>query len=409
MVDAKVWKHIALTFAGKLITAGWSTVKACALLGLHRTAWYRYLSPPVAAGITVPHALRDYPNRITPAEAEEFMERLNSRDYGNLSVTQAYYRMLDAGHCSFSIAAAHRIVAAHGQNGDRRNQRKGTGPARPKPVLAATAPNQLWSWDISMLHGPGKHTYRLYTILDVFSRKVVGHRVENTETAALASALIREAVAGNKQHPTVLHADNGAPMRAGTTLDLARTLGITLSYSRPRVSNDNPYSESLFKTVKYDVDFPQRFHDIQHARDYMREFFASYNSHHRHSGLNYYTPDNVHHGLLDQTRRQRQQTLDACHARNPHRYRRKPTAPGIPPVAGINHKETTQLSHNSLTHRELPALWRLSGDLALRRGGYRWSAARMRALNSCSRKRSADVTRTKVQPVSVSAFSRCRS
>ncbi|MEV7572317.1 IS3 family transposase [Arthrobacter nitrophenolicus] len=347
MVDPKVWKDIALTFVGKLVTAGWSAVKACALVGLHRTAWYRHLSPSVAAGITVPHAQRAYPNRITQTEAEEFMATLNSEEYGNLSVTQAYYRMLDAGLCSFSIAAAHRIVASYGQNGDRRAQRSSTGPKRIKPVLEATAPNQLWSWDITMLHGPGKHTYRLYTILDVFSRKVVGHRVETTEAAAFASALIREAVARNKQCPAVLHADNGAPMRAGTTLDLARALGITLSYSRPRVSDDNPYSESLFKTVKYDLDFPRRFQDLQHAREYMGEFFAGYNSHHRHSGLNYYTPDTVHHGLIEQARRQRQQTLDACYARNPHRYRRKPTAPGIPPVAGINHKKPTQLSQTA--------------------------------------------------------------
>lgn len=347
MVDARVWKDIALTFIGKLVTAGWSAVKACSLVGIHRTAWYRHLSPPITAGITVPHAERAYPNRITPAEAEEFMQILNSEEYGNLSVTQAYYRMLDAGLCSFSVAAAHRIVARHGQNGDRRAQRGGTGPKRTKPVLEATAPNQLWSWDITMLHGPGKHTYRLYTILDVFSRKVVGHRVETAETAALASALIRDAVASNQQRPMVLHADNGAPMRAGTTLDLARALGITLSYSRPRVSDDNPYSESLFKTVKYDLDFPQRFQDLQHAREYMNAFFAGYNSHHRHSGLNYYTPDTVHHGLAEQARRQRQRTLDACYARNPHRYRRRPTAPGIPTWAGINHKETTQLSQTA--------------------------------------------------------------
>ena len=166
-----------------------------------------------------------------------------------------------------------------------------------------------------MLHGPGKHTYRLYTILDVFSRKVVGHRVEHTETAALAAALIRDAVTENRQRPAVLHADNGAPMRAGSTLQLAQSLGITLSYSRPRVSDDNPYSESLFKTVKYDLDFPRRFQDLQHARDYMAAFFADYNANHRHSGLNYYTPDTVHEGRVDQARRRRQATLDACHAR----------------------------------------------------------------------------------------------
>jgi len=322
-------------------------VKACAVVGLHRTTWYRYLSPPAAAGITIAHADRAYPNRITSAEAEEFMTALNSEDYGNLSVTQAYYRMLDTGHCSFSIATAHRLVAARGQNGDRRVQRGNTSPKRIKPVVEATGPNQLWSWDITMLRGPGKHTYKLYAIIDAFSRKVIAHRVEHHETAALASTFIREAVDTTHQRPLVLHADNGAPMRAGTTVDLARALGITLSYSRPRVSNDNPYSEALFKTVKYDLGFPQRFRDLQDARDYMDQFFAAYNAHHRHSGLNFYTPDTVHYGLIEQARRQRQQTLDACYARNPHRYHRRPTAPGIPPTAGINHRKTTQLSQTA--------------------------------------------------------------
>jgi putative transposase len=347
VVDAKVWKDIALTFAGNLMTAGWSAVKACALVGVHRTSWHRHLNPPARAGITVPHLDRDYPNRISTAEADEFMGLLNSEEYANLSVTQAYYRMLDAGHCSFSVAAAHRIVARHGQNGDRREQRSGSGPKRAKPVLEATDPNQLWSWDITMLHGPGKHTYRLYTVMDVFSRKVVGHRVEYTETAALASALIRDAVADNNHKPAVLHADNGAPMRAATTLELARALGITLSYSRPRVSDDNPYSESLFKTVKYDPDFPRRFQDLQHAREHMTAFFTDYNTHHRHSGLNYYTPDTVHHGQVQHARQQRQATLDACYARNPNRYRHRPAAPGSPPTAGINNKETTPLSQTA--------------------------------------------------------------
>jgi putative transposase len=343
VVGAKVWKDIALTFAGNLVAAGWSAVKACALVGVHRTSWYRHLSPPALAGITVPHTERDYPNRISTAEADKFMGLLNSEEYGNLSVTQAYYRMLDAGHCLFSIAAAHRIVARQGQNGDRRAQRSGSCPKRAKPVLEATDPNQLWSWDITMLHGPGKHTYRLYTIMDVFSRKVVGHRVEYTETAALASGLIRDAVADNNQRPAVIHSDNGAPMRAATTLELARALGITLSYSRPRVSDDNPYSESLFKTVKYDLDFPRRFQDLQHAREHMAAFFTDYNTHHRHSGLNYYTPDTVHHGLVQHARQQRQSTLDACYARNPSRYRLRPAAPGSPLTAGINNKETTPL------------------------------------------------------------------
>ena len=132
-------------------------------------------------------------------------------------------------------------------------------------------------------------------------------------------------------------------MRAGTTVQLAQSLGITLSYSRPRVSDDNPYSESLFKTVQYDLEFPRRFVDLEHAREYMAGFFADYNASHRHSGLNYYTPDTVHEARVEQARQRRQATLNACHARHPHRYRNKPTAPAAPSLAGINYK-TSPLS-----------------------------------------------------------------
>lgn len=198
-----------------------------------------------------------------------------------------------------------------------------------------------------MLQGPGKHTYRLYTMMDVFSRKVVGHRIETGESASFAARLIRDAVGTNRQYPTVLHADNGAPMRAATTAQFAQSLGIRLSYSRPRVSNDNPYSEAMFKTVKYDLQFPNRFQSIEHARTHMAEFFADYNGHHRHSGLNYYTPNVVHNGQADIVRRKRQDHLDASYARHPERFRARPTAPGIPERAGINHQPNQQLSQTA--------------------------------------------------------------
>ena len=273
MANPKTWKDIALSFAGKLITAGWSAVKACALVGVHRTAWYRHRAR-LRRRDPVPHTDRAYPNRITDAEADAFMALLNSREYAGLSVTQAYYRMLDAGHCFFSIAAAHRIVARNGQNGDRREQRPGTGPKRAKPIVHATAPNQLWSWDITMLHGPGKHTYRLYADP---GRVLPQSRRAPRRTHRNGRPRRRTDQRRGHRKPT---APRRAPcrqrgtMRAGGTLQLAQSLGITLSYSRPRVSDDNPYSESLFKTVKYDLDFPRRFQDLQHAREYMEAFFA---------------------------------------------------------------------------------------------------------------------------------------
>ncbi|WP_077491126.1 DDE-type integrase/transposase/recombinase, partial [Sinomonas mesophila] len=281
-------RQLVLNVVADLAAAGWAVRTACALAGISHATWYRSLSPSHAAGVMVPHRERAYPNRITPAEQEAFLAELNSPAHAHLSVTQAWHRIMDAGTVLCSLASAHRIAARAGQNGDRRAQRpRGNGTSRPKPVHEATAPGQLWSWDITMLRGPGRETYRLYTVMDVFSRRVMAHRVEPAETAAHAAELIRDAVAAAPTPPTVLHSDNGTPMRAGTTVDLAQSLGITVSYSRPRVSNDNPYSEALFRTVKYDLGFPPRFTGIQHARGHTTAFFHDYNTSHRHSGLNY--------------------------------------------------------------------------------------------------------------------------
>lgn len=347
MVKPAAVKEIAFGFIGALIAAGWSIKAACELVGVHRMSWRRHLNPAQAAGVRVPQKERAYPNRISTAEAEAFMKLLNSKLYEDLSVTQAYWRMLDAGQVFFSEATAHRVVADYGQNGDRRIQRSRAGGQRSKPVHCACAPNQLWSWDITMLHGQGKLIYRLYTVLDVFSRKIVGHRVERSELATHARTMIDQAVQQNQQYPAVLHADNGAPMRAATTVQFAQSLGIKLSYSRPRVSNDNPYSESTFKTIKYDLDFPERFESLEHARTYMAAFITDYNTNHRHSGLNHYTPNDVHHGRTEQVRRQRQATLEAYHAAHPERFTRKPIAAGPPTHAGINTEKNHTLSQTA--------------------------------------------------------------
>src|SRR5699024_487280 len=192
-------------------------------------------------------------------------------------------------------------------------QRRGNQPKRPKPVHAACAPNQLWSWDITMLRGPGKVIYRLYAIMDVFSRKIVGHRVETSEKSVHAQTMIDQAVATNQQYPTVLHADNGAPMRAATTVQFAQSLGITMSFARPRISNDNAISESTYKTIMYHFDFPTRFEYIDHARDYMAVFIADYNANHRLRCPNYCTPNYGHHGRSGTVRARCLTYLEARH------------------------------------------------------------------------------------------------
>lgn len=192
-----------------------------------------------------------------------------------------------------------------------------------------------------MLRGPGRQQLKLYTIIDVFSRKVMGHRVEQAEDSALAQDLIRRAVKAAKAAPQVLHADNGGPMRSARTWELLRTLGIRPSHSRPRVSNDNPYIESLFKTVKYSLEFPEHFASLEHARDFASWFFNDYNNNHLHSGLNWFTPSSVHDGTAQDIRSQRQQAHDAYYRRHPERFNRPPLTAAPPGEAWINKPNQT--------------------------------------------------------------------
>ena len=324
---------------------GYGIRRSCLLLGLSHETWYRHRRGHTRPGIAVAHRDRAYPNRISPEEEQNLLRRINEVEYAGLSVTQAVQRMADAGEIYCSLASAHRIVRRHGQNGERR-RRSGTGAlsgGRSKPVHQATSPNQLWSWDITMLRGPGRQHLKLYTIIDVFSRKVVGHRVEHHENSALAQQLIHHAVLAATTVPQVLHADNGGPMRSTTTWELLRTLGIKASHSRPRVSNDNPYIESLFKTVKYSLEFPERFESLDHAREFTHWFFDDYNNNHLHSGLNWFTPASVHDGTANLTRERRQQTHEAYYRRHRERFRKQPTISGPPQETWINQpKELSQ-------------------------------------------------------------------
>ena len=298
--------------------------------------WYRSLKPEPVRGIQIRHADRAYPNRIHPEVCEQLLERLNSPEYEDLSITQAWYRLLDNGEYYASMSSTHRIVRRAGQNGDRRPLRAGAGAQRSKPVLETTGPNQLWCWDITDLYGPGKQHLKLYTVMDIFSRRVVGHRVEQKESAFQAAELMEQSVVNNGGAPDVMHSDNGAAMRACQTYDVFHMLGIRPSHSRPRTSNDNPFIESLFKTVKYSLPFPGRFDSLDHARSYTQAFFADYNENHRHSGLNGYTPDSVHEGYWTTIQTLRQEVLDTHYTQNPERYARRPCIKTPPTDVWIN-------------------------------------------------------------------------
>lgn len=246
--------------------------------------------------------------------------------------------LLEEGQYLCSVRTMYRLLAQDGAARERRDQL--THPAYRKPELLARAPNQLWSWDITKLRGPVKWTYYyLYVILDVFSRYVVGWTVALRESAALATALLAETCHKQQIAPGQLtvHADRGSSMRSKPVAFLLADLSVTKTHSRPYTSNDNPYSESQFRTLKYRPDFPDRFASLLESRAFCQPFFAWYNEEHHHSGLGLLTPATVPHGLGETVQAQRQQVLDQTYAQHPERFvRRPPRAPRLPTEVWIN-------------------------------------------------------------------------
>jgi putative transposase len=232
----------------------------------------------------------------------------------------------------------YRILAEAGEVRERRNQAR--HPKYQAPELLATAPNQVWSWDITKLRGPVKWSYfYLYVILDIFSRYVVGWMIANRENATLAKRLIAETCEKENVQPgqLTIHADRGSSMKSKTVAFLLADLGVTKSHSRPYVSDDNPYSESQFKTLKYRPDFPARFGSIQDARSFCQDFFPWYNREHRHSGIGLMTPEMVHYGKAEQASKQRRIVLASAFDAHPERFvRGTPMPPSLPEAAWIN-------------------------------------------------------------------------
>src|ERR687898_3414990 len=256
----------------------------------------------------------------------------------------SYATLLDEGVYHCSILTMYRILDDHGEVRERRDQLR--HPVYSKPELLAEGPNQVWSWDITKLLGPAKWTYfYLYVILDVFSRYVVGWMVAHREQAELAERLIAETLA-KQQVPAgqlTLHADRGSSMTSKPVAFLLADLGVTKTHSRPHVSNDNPYSESQFKTLKYRPGFPDRFGSIQDARAFCQQFFGWYNAEHRHAGIAMMTPEAVHYGHAAQLHQVRAAVLAGAYAAHPERFVRKPPLPKpLPTAVWINPPESTQ-------------------------------------------------------------------
>jgi putative transposase len=308
-----------------------STKRACRLLGWSRATHYRARRPvdPRAAG---PRPAP--PNALSPAECERVLTELNSRRFADKSVGQCWATLLDEGTYLCSMSTMHRLLRRAGQAGERRRQ--ATHPARSRPELLATAPLHVWSWDITKLRGPQRGVYYdLYVILDIFSRYVIGWTVAARESAQIAEQLIADAVTVHGR-PGSLHADRGTSMTSKPVAQLLVDLGVARSHSRPHVSNDNPYSEAAFKTLKYAPVFPDRFGSLADSRAFCQAFFDYYNHQHRHSGIGWHTPASVHHGTANDVREARAVTLRAAYQANPSRFRHSPQPPRIPESAWIN-------------------------------------------------------------------------
>ena len=308
----------------------------CAALGFPRSTLYR-LRQPAAAPAPVQEPRRS-PRALSATEKVTVREVLNSERFADLAPRQVYGTLLDEGEYYCSISTMYRILGEQGEVNERRQLR--THPTYTRPELLATAPNQVWSWDITWLRGPGKwqHFY-LYVILDIFSRYVVGWLLAEEEAGALAEQLIAETCRkqGIQRDQLTLHADRGAPMTAQTVAQLLEELGVTKSHSRPHTSDDNPFSEAQFKTLKYRPDYPERFESLAHAHQWAMVFFDWYNNEHRHSSLGLMTPAAVHWGLDHQLTLQRQQVLQAAYAAHPERFvKGLPKPPQVPEAVWIN-------------------------------------------------------------------------
>ncbi len=309
---------------------------ACRAFGVGRSSFYRQQKPKEQKEPSA--ARRRSRRRLTDEERGTILETLNSERFGDDSPAEVYATLLDEGVYFCSISTMYRILRGEKQIRERRAQLQ--HPNYAKPELLATAPNQVWSWDITRLPGPAKWVYfQLYVILDIFSRYVVGWLVSDRESESLAVKLIEQTCAKQNIGPGELtvHADRGSSMTSKPVAFLLADLGVEKTHSRPHVSNDNPYSESQFKTMKYRPEFPSRFGSLEEARAFGGVFFPWYNTEHRHSGIGLLTPEAVHYGRGEVILERRASVLERAYVANPERFvRGTPRPPALPIAAWIN-------------------------------------------------------------------------
>jgi putative transposase len=311
---------------------------ACAAVGRPRASHYRRHRPAPAPRPPRPEP-KPQPRALTQAERQEVLDLLHAERFVDLSPAEVWAILLDEGRYLCSEATMYRLLRqTHGEVRDRR--RHAVHPPRVKPELVAHAPNECWSWDITKLAGPAKWTYYyLYSVIDIYSRYTVGWMVATRESKELAERLLGDTIAKQHIQPGQLsiHADRGSSMASKPVAFLLADLGVTKSHSRPHCSNDNPFSEAQFKTLKYRPDFPDSFGSLEDARAFCAVFYRWYNHDHRHSGIGMHTPFDVHHGHAATVRQARAHTLTEAYAAHPDRFVRKhPEPPALPGTAWIN-------------------------------------------------------------------------
>jgi transposase InsO family protein len=299
-----------------LTGAGMATRRAAALTGVSRATAARTAQPPIPAD---PRPREVMPaNRLSPAERAEVLAVLDSAEFVDQPPLQVYATLLERGQYLCSVSTMYRILAEHGQVKERR--RLARHPARAVPELVATGPAQVYSWDITKLPGPVKGCYYdAYVMIDIYSRYIVGAQVHAHESGVLAEEMMKQTF-GVHGVPEVVHADRGTSMTSKSVATLLADLGVTRSHSRPSVSNDNPYSEAVFKTMKYLPTFPERFGSLTDARAFMDRFATAYNHQHHHTGIGLHTPADVHYGHARTVAAQRSAALAKARAAHPERF-----------------------------------------------------------------------------------------
>lgn len=322
---------------------------ACESLDVSRAGFYRTQTRKETPSVES-HKRPSSPRALSPEEQQGVLDILHTERFVDKAPHEVYATLLDEGEYHCSIRTMYRILDANKEVKERRNQL--SHPVYQKPELLATGPNQVWSWDITKLLGPVKWTYfYLYVIMDIFSRYVVGWMIAPAESAVLAEKLIRETCTKQniQKGQLTIHADRGSSMKSKPVALLLSDLGVTKTHSRPHTSDDNPYSEAQFKTLKYRPDFPERFGSIQDARSFCQDFFPWYNIEHRHTGIGLLTPEALHYGLAKDIQRARGKILCAAYELHPERFVKKiPVPPLVPEAAWINKPKLIPVSEEKI-------------------------------------------------------------